>query len=134
MRDLYSNVENEVAFNTTNITSDSTPNGNIIDLQGFASIVFVLQSGLITDGAYTPELYEGNEANLSDAQLVQSNHLIGSYSNAAFVASDDNLSKKLGYIGDKRYLRLDIRAQLIITGGTISALAVKGNALLAPTS
>lgn len=134
MRDLHDNIKAEVAFNTAAITSDTTTNGNIIDMQGFGSVEFIIQSGTLTDGTYTPLLKEGDAANLSDAETVDAADLTGTIAGATFAASDDNKAKKVGYIGNKRYVRLSIVSASTTSGGTVSAVAVKANAADAPVA
>lgn len=128
MKDLHNNIKTEVAFDIAAISSDTTTTGNIIDLQGYDSAEFVLVSGTLTDGTYTPLLEEGDAANLSDASAVADAELLGTESAAAFTASEDNAVKKLGYIGNKRYVRLSIVSASTSSGGTMSAVAVKGHA------
>lgn len=129
MKDLHNNMKPEVAFDISAISSDTTTAGNIIDLQGFNSAEFVMFSGTLTDGSYTPLLEEGDAANLSDATAVADAHLLGTEAAAAFAAaSDDDAVKKLGYIGNKRYVRLSIVSASTSSGGTMGAIAVKGHA------
>ncbi|MDA0780809.1 MAG: hypothetical protein PQ612_06710 [Rickettsiales bacterium] len=128
MRDLHNNIKAETAFNTSAISSDTTTNGNIIDMQGFGSIEFVIQSGTLTDGTYTPLIQEGDESNLSDATAVGDADLLGTEADAAFIATEDNAVKKIGYIGNKRYVRLSIVSASTTSGGTISAVSVKSDA------
>lgn len=128
MRDLHNNIKTEVARNIGAISSNTTTAGNIIDLQGYHSVEFIILSGTITDGTFTPLLQEGDAANLSDAAAVADSDLLGTEAAATFISTDDNTVKKLGYIGGKRYVRLSIVTTGVTSGGTISAIAVKSNA------
>ena len=42
MRDLHNNIKAEVALNTAAISTDTTTAGNIIDMQGFGSVAFII--------------------------------------------------------------------------------------------
>ncbi len=128
MNDLHNNVKAEVALNTTAISTNTTTVGNIIDMQGYGSIEFIIQSGTLTDGTYTPLIEEGAVANLSDAAAVADADLLGTEAAAVFAATDDNTVKKLGYIGNSRYIRISIVSASTTSGGTLSAVSVKGNA------
>jgi hypothetical protein len=128
MRDLHNNIKVEVALDTAAISSDTTTNGNIIDMQGFGSVEFVIQSGTLTDGTYTPLIEEGDVSNLSDASAVADSDLLGTEANASFAATDDNAVNKVGYIGNKRYVRLSIISSGTTSGGTVSGISVKSNA------
>ncbi len=134
MRDLHNNQKIEIALNTGAISSNITTNGVIIDMQGFYAIEFIIQSGNLTDGTYTPLIQEGDAANLSDAADVVDANLLGTEAASAFIATDDNKVKKIGYIGNKRYVRLAIVSSGVTTGGTISALAIKGRAADRPVA
>jgi hypothetical protein len=59
------------------ITGNATTNGAIIDTQGFESSSSSIQSGVITDGTFTPNVQEGDAANLSDAATVAAGDLLG---------------------------------------------------------
>ncbi len=128
MKDLHNNIKTEVALDIGAISSDTTTVGNIIDLQGFEAVEFVLFSGTLTDGAYTALIEDGDESNLSDAAAVVDAELLGIEAAASFMASEDNAVKKVGYIGSKRYVRLSIVSASTSSGGTMSAIAVKGHA------
>jgi hypothetical protein len=132
-KDLYNKILQKVAFNTQAISTDTTTNGEIIDLQGFDSATFIIQSGSLTDGTYTPLIHEGNESDLSDASAVADADLIGTEAAAAFSATDDNKSKRIGYVGGKRYIRLSLVSASTSTGGTLSAVAVLSDADIRPT-
>jgi hypothetical protein len=134
MKDLHNNIKTEVAFNTAAISSDTTTNGAIIDMQGFDSVEFVIQSATLTDGSYTPLLEESDNADLSSSNAVADAHLLGTEATAAFALADDNTVKKLGYIGNKRYVRLSLVSASTSTGGTLSAVVVKGHAADRPVT
>ena len=132
MRDLHNNVKVEVALNTSAISTDTTTNGNIIDMQGFGAIEFIIQSGTLTDGAYTPLIEEDDAADLATATAVADSDLLGTEAAAAFALADDDAVTKIGYIGNKRYVRLSIVSASTSTGGTLSAVSVKSRASDAP--
>jgi hypothetical protein len=134
-RDLHNNIEPSVALNTTAISSDTTTNGtNIVDTAGFESVEFLIQSGTLTDGTYTPSITEGDASDLSGGNAVAASDLIGTIAGATFAATDDNKVKRLGYKGSKRYVRLNITSASTSTGGTIGAIAVLGHPHDAPTA
>lgn len=131
-KDLHNNIGVVNALDSTAIGSNTTTNGEVIDTAGFESIEFVIKSETLTDGSYAPTITEGDESDLSDGATATD--LIGAASDATFAATDDNTVKKIGYKGGKRYVRLNIVSTGVTTGGTLSAVAVKGNARSKPTS
>ena len=126
MRDLYHNLLTEISLYLQALTAAA--NGDaIIDLQGYEGGLIQVFSGTITDGDnYTFELKEGDESDLSDAAAVADADLIGS--EPVFAAADSNKVKVFGYIGTKRYIRVDLKSCTgsPSTGGVFGAAVVKG--------
>lgn len=135
-RDIYNNLNDLVAFNTQSITTNTTTAGVIIDTQGCNSLLFVIQSGTLTDGTYTPLIEYGDDSGLSDAAAVPDDQLNGTEAGAAFADTDDNATKSIGYVGDKRYVRLSIvsASTTSVGGGTLSAVALRGTPTIAPVA
>ena len=140
-RDLHNNVSPAPAINPQAISSDTATNGAIIDRQGFESLEFLIQSATLTDGTYTPSLLAGNAVDdpanptsITDGEAVAASDLLGTIADATFAASDDNVVKRIGYRGEKRYVRLTLTSAGTTSGGTIGATAVRGHPRHAPAS
>ncbi|WP_376959663.1 hypothetical protein ABNQ39_07070 [Azospirillum sp. A26] len=134
MRDLHNNLAFVVALNTAAITSNTATIGAIIDTRGFDSLEFAIKSGTLTDGTYTPALTEGDAPDLSDGSPVAAGDLLGTVADATFAATDDNKVKKLGYRGNKRFVRLSLVSAGAATGGTIGAVAALGHPRTVPVA
>ncbi|MCP4550790.1 MAG: hypothetical protein GY834_01850 [Bacteroidetes bacterium] len=103
------------------MSSATTTAGEIIDTSNFNICEFIVQTGTITTGtSYTTILEEGDDSGLSDAAAVSVEETLGS---AVFVITDDDTTKRIGYIGKKRYVRMSI-----VSVGTVSG--VMGAAVL----
>ncbi len=127
MRDIYNRTNVKVAVDNATIASDTTTVGNIIDRKGAESLMFVMIAGTITDGAYLPLVEHGDDSGLSDAAAVPDAQLIGTEAEAAFALADDDETHKIGYVGDKRYVRLSIVSSATTTGvDAFGAVAVEG--------
>lgn len=131
--DLYNSVEVKKALAIGAISSNTTTYSDWIDLSGTYGVFFDILSGSITDGTYVPVIQESDLDDHSDAANVDPNFLLGTYDYATFVAADDNVAKKLGYVGKKRYVRIGYVSSGVTTGGTLSASAVLGIPRHAPT-
>jgi len=133
MYDRHSEVSSVPAINPgATITGNSTTNSAIIDRAGFGEIEFLIQSGAVTDGTQTPSITEGDAANLSDGAAVTGN-LLGTVAAATFTGSGDaNKTKRIGYKGDKRYLRLTLTQSGATSGGIYCAQALLGKPSFAP--
>lgn len=126
--DIHTKLLGTPALNIQTISSDTTTSGNIIDTLGYQSVEFVLFSGTITTGVFTPVIYESDDSGMSGATAISSDYLLGSYADATFTtaAADDNACKQIGSVSKKRYQQL--RVVTTSTGnGVIGAVAIKGN-------
>lgn len=138
LQDGISNIKTALAVNVATISSNTTTAGNIIDTQGYNTGSFIIFSGTITDGTYTPLIEEGDDSGLSDAAAVSDTYLLpsgtGQEAGIAFVAANDNVVKKIGYITQKRYVRLSLVSTGVTTGGTLGALSILGEPAAAPVA
>jgi hypothetical protein len=123
MRDLLNNLVSKLAKAAAAISTNTTTNGLVIDLQGFESCRFDIASATLTDGTYACSLQEGTASDGSDMADVAAAQQLGT---ASFAATDDNTVKSLGYLGSKRYVRVKIVSTGVTTGGTLGATAVLG--------
>ncbi len=131
--DLHNSIKvSRVLSPAAAITGNGNTDSQIIDTVGFESLEFLINAGTITDGTLTPQLREGDAANLSDAATVAAADLLGSAT--AIAAADDNVVRKLGYRGNKRYVQLRLVQTGATSGGLVDALAVQGHPSNVPTT
>lgn len=132
-KDLHDNVKGTQAIGPQAILAgNGTLTGATVDTQGFESLEIFVYSGTITDGTGTPTVYEGDASNMSDEAAVAAGDLIGSLT--AFASTDDNVTKKVGYRGSKRYVRVKLVGAGQTTGGFYGAFYVQGGARNAPVA
>lgn len=131
VRDLHNNIFAERALNMAAITTDTTTVGNVIDMQGYDSVEFILETGVITDGDYELILTEADTSGGSYTAVADID-LLGT--EPAFAAdTDDQKLGRVGYVGSKQFLKATILSDNTSTGGTVAVLAIKGNKNDAPT-
>ncbi len=128
MRDLHNKIKVGVALNISAISTNTTTAGAIIDKRGYRSVEFIIMSGTLTDGTYTPLIEESDNADLSSSNAVADADLLGTEAAAALIATEDNTTKKVGYIGGKRYVRMSVVSTGVTTGGTVLGVALRANA------
>ncbi len=124
IRDLNQSTGVEVARAAAAITSNTTSNGSIIDLQGCGGVLFVLTVSARTDGTYTPTITVGNDSGLSDGVAADASILQGTLAGAALSAngvSKVGLRANQGY----RYARINIVSTSVTSGATVGANAIK---------
>lgn len=128
--DLHNEATSRLGRTFAAITTNTNTDGAIIDTAHYESLEFYLASGTITDGVYTAQLFHGNDPALSDGVQLTGEEVLGS---AVFsLAADSNKTRRIGYVGKKRYVRLRIVSTGVTTGGTVGAIAVLGTPHHAP--
>ena len=135
LREIHNIINTDVALNVQTITDDTTTNGNEIDLQGFGAVEFVIFTGTLTVGDFTPLIQE-TDTSTSYSGSVADADLTNTEASAAFTTdTDDNKITRIGYIGSKRYVRLSIVSTSTATNGAvIGAIAIKALPTYAPTA
>lgn len=130
-RDIHNTLFPIIGLVFALINSDTTTVGIIIDTAespGYNSLEFLFLSATITDGTYTPLIEHGDDPALSDAAPVPDNQLVGTEAAAAFVAADDDKVKRIGYVGNKRFVRASLVSIGTTAGGNLGAIAQRGHA------
>lgn len=136
MKDLFNQIHPLRVISPVSVADTTAQVGQIIDKRGFESLTYVIATGSIADAdaTFTVLLEEGDNAALSDAVAVADADLLGTEVLAAFQYDDDNETRKLGYIGSKRYTRLTITPVNNASAAVVAAVAVLGNPAIAPTA
>ncbi len=129
MKDLHHNLKISSAVNPARVTDNTAQVGNIIDMQGYQSLEFALMANIPdADATLTPLVEHGDAANLSDAAAVADDFLLGTEADATLAAGDDNVVKKVGYVGSKRYVRLTLTPAANTGNMDLCAMAIQGGA------
>ncbi len=107
MRDFTNNLHPIRAISPVSVADNTAEVGQIIDRQGYDGLTFVIATGSLADvdATFAVLVEEGNDSGLSDAAAVADADLLGTEALAGFQFDDDNETRKIGYLGDKRYVR-----------------------------
>lgn len=111
MIDLHNDVKYSRAISPVAAVTNDTPYvSEILDTANFFHNELIIQLGALadSDATFTVLLEEGDEATLSDNSAVADADMLGTEALAGFNYGDDNETRKLGYIGAKRYIRATI--------------------------
>jgi len=136
MRDLFNHVHPLRAISPAAATTDNTAwVSEIIDTRGYDSLTFLIATGSLADAdaAFTVLVEHGEQSNLSDAAAVADAALLGTEALAGFTFADDNETRKIGYVGDKRYVRLTITPAGNTGNAFVAAIALLGHPQAVPT-
>ncbi len=93
------------------LTNVNTPIvSQIIDTANFTATEFLILIGANTDAdvSFVVLVEDGNNSALSDNAAVADAYLLGTEVLAGFTFTHDNQTRKIGYIGPKRYVRVTI--------------------------
>lgn len=133
-KDLHNNLKFVRAISPVSVADNTAQVSQIIDLAGYESCEFAILTGSLGDAGaeFTATMHHGDQANLSDAAAVASTDLLGTLAGASFIQSDDDTTKKVGYVGSKRYVRLTITPTNNATASLLAVVAVLGHARNAP--
>lgn len=132
--DLFSKLSVQRAVSPVSDGDNTALVSAIIDRQGFTALLFAIAIGSIADADATFDvlLEHGDQANLSDAVAVPAAELQGS--SADFQFDDDNETRKIGYVGNRRYVCLTITPTGNAGAALISAIAILGGAESSPVA
>lgn len=136
MRDLHNNIHTERAISPVSVADTTAQVSQIIDVDGYQSLEFLILIGAVADvdATFTVLVEDGDESDLSDAVAVADANLLGTEVLAGFQFDDDNEMRKIGYIGNKRYVRLTITPVANASAAVIAATALLGHPASVPTA
>ncbi len=138
MRDLYNNIEVRRALSPVAAGTDNTAYvSEIIDMRGFKSMVFAILVGVNTDAdaTFVVLIEEDAAAGFGTKTAVVDVNLDPTEAVASFDFADDNSVRKIGYTGEKRYVRMTITPADNAAGNIfIAACAIMGDSDRRPTT
>lgn len=138
MRDTMNNVHPLSAIPPIAARTDNTAIvSSIIDVKGYDSLTWMILTGTNTDtnATFAVTMEEGDASDLTGSNAVAASDLVGTYALAGFTFADDTETRKIGYIGSKRYVRLTITPTGNDSGNIfVAAIALLANPVLVPTS
>jgi len=135
MRDLASNIAIRRAIAPVVAADNTAVVGQVVDGIGFGSVVYAIATGTLADADATfTVLLEHSDDDDSGFSAVPDEYLIGTEAAAGFAFDDDAETRKLGYVGDKRYTRLTITPAGNSGNAPLAAVAVLGHPRSAPVA
>lgn len=137
MRDQMNNLHVLTAIEPVAARTNNTAIvSSIIDVRGYDSLTFAIAVGTNTDAdvTFAVTMDEADAANMSGSNPVAAADLVGTYALAGYTFGDDAETRKIGYIGSKRYVRLTITPSGNDSGNIfVAAVALLGYPQQAPT-
>lgn len=144
MRDFVNNFQLKRAISpVTQTNSDTALVSQIIDRQGYDSLAFLIATGTLSDAdaTFAVTMDESDDSGLSGSNSVATTDMISQTAGTAaltaagFTFASDDQVRKIGYIGNKRYVRLTITPTGNNSGSApICAMALLGNPQMKPVT
>jgi hypothetical protein len=137
MRDKLNHYHPVCAFAPGAAVTDNTPAVTAwIDRRGFAALTFILLTGVLSDAdaTFAVTMHHADADDYSDVAAVASTDLVGTLALAGFTFADDSETRKVGYVGDKRYVRLTVTPTGNAGNLFLAILAMLDLAELQPTA
>jgi len=137
--DMQSNIRTKHVINVA-IGANGTLTGKIIDRKGYSGVEFVLGYGAVTTtGSIATVVVKEGDATGSMTSVADSN-LLGTEALASLLAgartsgTGQNVGKRIGYIGNKRYVQVNVVKTGTTSVGTCSVQAILFNPESAPVT
>ncbi|ASQ10647.1 hypothetical protein [Sinorhizobium meliloti] len=129
MKDTYSALN--FAHTLEPAARTASANGAGVDLRGYNSALVQVVAGVWTDGTHTPKLQESDDD--STYTDVAAADLLGSFT-VIDGADDDAQTFKVGYKGNKRYIRGATTVAGATTGAVYGMIVIRSHANDAPVA
>lgn len=140
MRDLHNNVDIIASIAPVAVgTTGTGQTGVIVDTKGYDSVEFEFSYGAITSTAatFTPTVLEGDTTgamtSIANADLLGTESAAGLAAATRTDGSTEKVTKRLGYVGNKRYVQAKI-VSTATAGTPVAANVILGHAGLKPVA
>lgn len=139
-KDLHSNIKVLQAIIPAAIGANATKTGPVIDRRGYGAVEFVTEYGAVTTTGTIVTLIvkegdvTGTMTSVADADLIGTEALASLAAGARVAGTGKEVSKRVGYKGEKRYVQLLMVQTGTTSVGCVAASAILANPAVAPVS
>src|ERR1700737_708099 len=107
MRDISNNVNIRPAFPpVAAVTTNAVQTSTILDTYCYGAAMLAVVTGTLTGpGTFAGAMIESNDPAMAGSNSVAAVDMTGTPTLASFDFSSNNVCRKIGYIGNKRYLQ-----------------------------
>jgi hypothetical protein len=138
--DLHNNLKALRVVGPVAIGANATVSGKVIDRQGYGGVEFVSSYGaIVTTGSVVTLVVKegdvtGTMTSAADADLLGTEALASRLGGATTSGTGSNVSKRVGYIGIKRYVTVDAVKTGTTSVGCMAVSAALFSPAVAPVS
>lgn len=136
-RDFMNQIQVATLFSPTAAVTDNTAIvSSIVDTYGYegVTLAFVTGTDADADATFAVTLEHGDNSALSDTSVPAATDLVGTTALASYTFADDAKTRKIGYIGSKRYLRMTITPSANTGNAYVGGVAILGLPKNMPTA
>jgi hypothetical protein len=123
---MYDDVAVRIALTVARYDSDGPIDGAIVDTvaggQFYRSVMFVVHAGAIEDGSYSVGLQHSDDEFTGWASVDQ-DHIQGALG-YDLTEADERSVRRIGYLGEKRFVHITLTASDVTNGGDFGAIAL----------
>ncbi len=140
MNDLHNNTRVVTAIVPAAIGANGTKTGLVVDRQGYGGVEWVVSYGSVTTTGtvVTVVAFEGDVTgtltSIADTALLGTEALASLAAGARVAGTGKEVVKRLGYVGNKRYVRLNVVQTGVTSVGVVGAAAVLHKPSVGPTA
>ena len=140
MNDLHNRTRAVTAIVPAAIGANATKTGVVVDRQGYGGVEWVISYGSVTTtgSVVTVVAFEGDVTgtltSIADTALLGTEALASLAAGARVAGTGKEVVKRLGYVGNKRYVRLNVVQTGVTSVGVVGAAAVLHNPSVSPTA
>lgn len=135
-KDQFNNLHPVIAIAPITITDGTALVSGAIDTRGYESVTFLISTGILADvdATWLPTVKDGDTSSQGAHTAVADAFLLGTEAAAGWTFSDDGEVRKIGYVGGKRFVSIEIDDVVANTGSApFSVVCLLGNPRSAPT-
>ena len=139
IKDLHSNVRTKTVISPLAIGANATKTGLVIDRQGYGGVEFIASYGAVTTTGTVVTLVvkegdvTGTMTSVADAYLLGTEALASLPAATPRTAgTTKEVTKRVGYVGNKRYVSVDAVQTGVTSVGVVGVAAVLHSPDVAP--
>lgn len=130
IKDLHSNIRTKNVITAAAIGANATKSGIVIDRQGYGGVEFIAAYGSVTTTGSIVTLVvkegdvTGTMTSVADTSLLGTEALVSLLAGARAAGTGKEVTKRVGYVGNKRYVTVDAVQTGVTSVGCVSVTAL----------
>jgi hypothetical protein len=139
MRDLHNQLRTKTVISPLAIGANATKTGIVVDRQGYGGVEFLASYGAVTTTGSIVTLVvkegdvTGTMTSVADDDLLGTEALASLLAGARAAGVGKEVTKRVGYKGNKRYVSVDAVQTGTTSVGVVAVAALLTEPTLAPT-